>query len=162
MCVVSGEYSKVKKNYSLPQGLVAFYHTLSCKEMKKVLREKLKTFNMRSSSLSCFIWSVYICFHWISYRHLWRPTILLFCFPGLVSQKNEVNIMVKNAIDVIYGGLSYWLYGFAFSFGVDEGTNGFTGVGEMLDALWWMCVFDWSWRGQQISKEDDNKKFTKC
>jgi len=43
--------------------------------------------------------------------------------------------MVKNAIDVIYGGLSYWLYGFAFSFGVDEGTNGFTGVGEMLDAL---------------------------
>ncbi|XP_078373487.1 putative ammonium transporter 3 isoform X2 [Oculina patagonica] len=48
---------------------------------------------------------------------------------GLVSQKNEVNIMVKNAVDVIYGGLSYWLYGFAFSFGTDEGTNGFSGIG---------------------------------
>lgn len=40
--------------------------------------------------------------------------------------------MVKNAVDVIYGGLSYWLYGFAFSFGVAEGTNGFTGIGEMM------------------------------
>ena len=38
--------------------------------------------------------------------------------------------MVKNAVDVIYGGLSYWLYGFAFSFGTDKGNNGFTGVGE--------------------------------
>ena len=57
------------------------------------------------------------------------------CFLGLVSQKNEVNIMVKNAVDVIYGGLSYWLYGFAFSFGVAEGTNGFTGVGEMMEAF---------------------------
>ena len=61
-----------------------------------------------------------------------RPVILSFCFLGLVSQKNEVNIMVKNAIDVIYGGLSYWLYGFAFSFGVAEGTNGFTGIGKMI------------------------------
>ena len=57
---------------------------------------------------------------------------IIFCFLGLVSQKNEVNIMVKNAVDVIYGGLSYWLYGFAFSFGVAEGTNGFTGIGEMM------------------------------
>ncbi|PFX19288.1 putative ammonium transporter 3 [Stylophora pistillata] len=48
---------------------------------------------------------------------------------GLVSQKNEVNIMVKNAVDVIYGGLSYWLYGFAFSFGIAEGTNAFCGIG---------------------------------
>ncbi|XP_073239196.1 putative ammonium transporter 3 [Porites lutea] len=48
---------------------------------------------------------------------------------GLVSKKNEVNIMVKNAIDVIYGGLSYWLYGFAFSFGLEKGTNGFCGIG---------------------------------
>ena len=49
---------------------------------------------------------------------------------GLVSQKNEVNIMVKNAVDVIYGGLSYWLYGFGFSFGIAKGTNAFCGVGE--------------------------------
>lgn len=41
--------------------------------------------------------------------------------------------MVKNAVDVIYGGLSYWLYGFAFSFGVDKGTNAFSGIGESDD-----------------------------
>ena len=35
----------------------------------------------------------------------------------MVSQKNEVNIMIKNVVDVIVGGLSYWLFGFAISFG---------------------------------------------
>ena len=27
---------------------------------------------------------------------------------GCVSRKNELNIMVKNAVDVVLGGLSYW------------------------------------------------------
>ena len=43
--------------------------------------------------------------------------------------KNEANIMVKNAIDVIFGGLSYWMFGFGLSFGADEGSNPFCGVG---------------------------------
>lgn len=51
---------------------------------------------------------------------------------GMVSKKNETNIMVKNAVDVIYGGLSYWLFGFAFSFGVDKGSNPFCGIGYFL------------------------------
>ncbi|XP_068701810.1 putative ammonium transporter 3 [Montipora foliosa] len=51
---------------------------------------------------------------------------------GMVSRKNEVNIMVKNAIDVIYGGLSYWLFGFAFSFGLNDRANGFCGLGSFL------------------------------
>lgn len=45
----------------------------------------------------------------------------------MVSRKNEVNIMVKNSVDVIFGGLSYWMFGYAFSFGTDPGTNGFCG-----------------------------------
>ena len=36
---------------------------------------------------------------------------------GSVTTKNEVNIMVKNAVDVIFGGLSYWAFGYALSFG---------------------------------------------
>lgn len=48
---------------------------------------------------------------------------------GLVSRKNEVNIMVKNAVDVIFGGLAYWMFGFAFSFGDDSRTNAFSGMG---------------------------------
>ena len=48
---------------------------------------------------------------------------------GCVSFKNEVNIMYKNASDVIFGGTVYWLVGYGLSFGNDEGTNAFCGVG---------------------------------
>lgn len=51
---------------------------------------------------------------------------------GAVSGKNEVNIMVKNAVDVVFGGITYWMFGFGVSFGVDPGTNPFTGVGYFL------------------------------
>ncbi|GFO02593.1 ammonium transporter, partial [Plakobranchus ocellatus] len=48
---------------------------------------------------------------------------------GNVSGKNEVNIMVKNVVDVVFGGLTYWMYGFGLSFGQADGTNPFCGVG---------------------------------
>ena len=51
---------------------------------------------------------------------------------GLVSRKNEANIMVKNAVDVIIGGLAYWVFGYALSFGEDAGTNAFSGMGMFL------------------------------
>lgn len=51
---------------------------------------------------------------------------------GMVSRKNEANIMVKNAVDVIYGGLSYWLFGFAFSYGISERKNPVIGLGKFL------------------------------
>ncbi|XP_071845049.1 putative ammonium transporter 3 isoform X3 [Apostichopus japonicus] len=63
---------------------------------------------------------------------------------GMVSRKNEVNIMVKNSVDVIFGGLSYWMFGYAFSFGTDEGSNWFCGMGmfftdsEDLDDMGWI------------------------
>ena len=37
---------------------------------------------------------------------------------GSVTTKNEVNIMVKNAVDVIVGGLSYWMFGYALRYGM--------------------------------------------
>ena len=49
---------------------------------------------------------------------------------GSVSPKNEANIMIKNAVDIIFGALGYWICGFAFSFGNDpDYANGFTGFG---------------------------------
>ncbi|XP_068701814.1 putative ammonium transporter 3 isoform X2 [Montipora foliosa] len=51
---------------------------------------------------------------------------------GSVSRKNEANIFVKNAIDVIFGGLSYWIFGFAFTFALDHRGNGFCGLGYFL------------------------------
>ena len=55
---------------------------------------------------------------------------------GSASSKNEANIMMKNAIDVICGGLSYWICGFAFSFGtkknVESPLSGFMGYGDFF------------------------------
>ncbi len=48
---------------------------------------------------------------------------------GCVSHKSEINIMVKNALDVVFGGITYWAFGFAFSFGDGYGSNPFIGVG---------------------------------
>lgn len=46
--------------------------------------------------------------------------------------------MVKNVVDVIYGGLFYWLYGFVFSFGIVEGINVFCGMGKEIEIV---CKF---------------------
>ncbi|XP_012261470.2 putative ammonium transporter 2 isoform X5 [Athalia rosae] len=51
---------------------------------------------------------------------------------GCVSLKNEVNIMMKNVVDIVLGGLTYWLFGFGMSFGREEPGNPFVGVGGYL------------------------------
>ncbi|XP_074651674.1 putative ammonium transporter 3 [Tubulanus polymorphus] len=51
---------------------------------------------------------------------------------GVVSSKNEVNIMVKNAVDVVFGGITYWLYGYALSFGTGPLNNPFCGASYFL------------------------------
>ncbi|XP_068752861.1 putative ammonium transporter 2 [Montipora capricornis] len=51
---------------------------------------------------------------------------------GMVSRKNETNIMVKNAVDVIFGGLGFWMFGFAFTFGDAPGVNSFSGFGRFF------------------------------
>lgn len=50
----------------------------------------------------------------------------------MVFRKNEVNIMVKNVVDVIFGGLGFWMFGFVFIFGKDEGVNVFFGYGSFF------------------------------
>ena len=49
--------------------------------------------------------------------------------------KNEVNIIFKNAVDVLFGGLTYWLVGYGMGFGSEPGSNSVVGVGYyFLDA----------------------------
>lgn len=48
---------------------------------------------------------------------------------GVVRSKNEVNIMMKNVVDVCFGGLSYYIFGFALMFGRGEYTNPFIALG---------------------------------
>ena len=60
-------------------------------------------------------------------------TCCVFTKSGTVSTKNETNIMVKNAVDVIFGALGYWICGFAFSYGESpEHSNGFNGFGHFF------------------------------
>uniref|UniRef100_A0A1I8GSE1 Ammonium_transp domain-containing protein n=1 Tax=Macrostomum lignano TaxID=282301 RepID=A0A1I8GSE1_9PLAT len=40
--------------------------------------------------------------------------------------------MVKNVVDVVFGGLTYWMFGYALSFGPDPGNNPFVGWGEFF------------------------------
>ena len=47
---------------------------------------------------------------------------------GCVSPKNEVSIFYKNAVDVLFGGIMYWLIGFGLSFG-EAGSSSFSGWG---------------------------------
>uniref|UniRef100_T1J0P5 Ammonium transporter AmtB-like domain-containing protein n=1 Tax=Strigamia maritima TaxID=126957 RepID=T1J0P5_STRMM len=47
-------------------------------------------------------------------------------------QKNEINIMVKNVVDVVLGGFTYWLFGYGLSFGKGPYTTQFYAVGNFL------------------------------
>ncbi|CAG0892390.1 unnamed protein product, partial [Cyprideis torosa] len=42
---------------------------------------------------------------------------------GIVSRRNEVNILVKNGANLALGGITYWIFGYALSFGTAPGTN---------------------------------------
>ena len=46
---------------------------------------------------------------------------------GSVRAKNTMNIMLTNVLDAACGGLSYYIFGFAFAFGASASTNGFIG-----------------------------------
>lgn len=51
---------------------------------------------------------------------------------GIVSRKNEVNIMMKNVVDVVLGGFSYWLFGYGLSYGRSSYTNPFIAFGDFM------------------------------
>ncbi|KAK4884898.1 hypothetical protein RN001_001169 [Aquatica leii] len=49
---------------------------------------------------------------------------------GCVSVKNEVNIMMKNVVDIVLGGLTYWMFGYALSYGRSPLSNPFISFGD--------------------------------
>lgn len=51
---------------------------------------------------------------------------------GMVSKKNQVNVMMKNIVDVCAGGFSFWIVGFGLMYGRGEFTNPFFGAGDFF------------------------------
>lgn len=51
---------------------------------------------------------------------------------GIVSRKNEVNIMMKNVVDVVLGGFTYWMFGYGLSYGRSSYTNPFIAFGDFM------------------------------
>ena len=53
---------------------------------------------------------------------------------GCVSLKNEVNIMMKNVVDVVLGGVTYWAFGYGLSYGEDYSNDFFSLGNWFVDA----------------------------
>ncbi|KAG5673240.1 hypothetical protein PVAND_003303 [Polypedilum vanderplanki] len=51
---------------------------------------------------------------------------------GIVSRKNEVNIMMKNIVDILLGGITYYIFGYALSYGRSSYTNPFISFGDFM------------------------------
>jgi ammonium transporter, Amt family len=51
---------------------------------------------------------------------------------GIVSKKNRINVMIKNVIDVCFGGLTFWSVGFGLAYGRGEYTTPFFGFGDFF------------------------------
>ncbi|XP_060559025.1 putative ammonium transporter 1 [Ruditapes philippinarum] len=64
-----------------------------------------------------------------------------FLEAGAVRSKNTVNILIKNALDSFFGGVSYWLIGYALAFGKGNSFLGYTyfahsGLPDNMYAHW--------------------------
>ncbi|KAL7036854.1 hypothetical protein ACKWTF_008959 [Chironomus riparius] len=51
---------------------------------------------------------------------------------GILSKKNEVNVLMKKFADICCVGFAYYVYGFAFMYGRGEYTNPFIGLGDFF------------------------------
>lgn len=51
---------------------------------------------------------------------------------GCVSVKNTVNIMMKNIIDIVLGGFTYWIFGYGLQMGRGPLTNPFIAIGDFF------------------------------
>lgn len=51
---------------------------------------------------------------------------------GIVGEKNQLNVMMKNLIDFCVGGIAFWCFGFALMFGRGGFSNGFFGAGDFF------------------------------
>jgi Amt family ammonium transporter len=54
---------------------------------------------------------------------------------GIVSKKNEVNVMMKKIVDISFIGIAYWIFGFALMHGRGEFSTPFFGFGDFFVSI---------------------------
>ena len=53
---------------------------------------------------------------------------------------SQVNIMMKNVVDVVLGGLTYWAFGYGLSYGDSSYSNSFVALGTISGGTWFVSV----------------------
>ena len=62
---------------------------------------------------------------------------------GSIRAKNVKNVILWNLLDSAGGGLAFWAVGYAFAYGGDDPTKGFTFIGNTGTFIYigtWMIV----------------------
>ena len=57
----------------------------------------------------------------------------------MCSRRNVVNQLMMNVVDILFSGLSYWMFGHGFIYGESPGTSPFAGIGAFFFGLY--CTF---------------------
>ena len=54
--------------------------------------------------------------------------MIYVCILGMVGIKNGANVFVRNILVIVIGGLSFWFFGYAFSFGPPNPHGGISNI----------------------------------
>ena len=54
----------------------------------------------------------------------------------------QVNILMKNVVDVVLGGLTYWAFGYGLSYGDSPLSNSFVALGTVAGGTWFVDATD--------------------
>lgn len=135
---------KIANNYSEP---LPWIYDISMEDTNWIITSSFMIFTMQTGKL-ILVNITKIIF----YFNVFSMYVILgfgMLESGCVSIKNEVNIMMKNVVDIVLGGngslkllfinrpvyvagLTYWIFGFAFSFGRSPLNNPFIAFGDFF------------------------------
>ena len=71
--------------------------------------------------------------------------MIYVCILGMVGIKNGANVFVRNILVIVIGGLSFWFFGYAFSFGSKSGftSNSVRSISERISGNeYYLAIFN--------------------
>ena len=65
-------------------------------------------------------------------------SMIYVCILGMVGIKNGANVFVRNILVIVIGGLSFWFFGYAFSFG----SNSDNKIPSISGSSYYLAIFN--------------------